>query len=189
MSSNGNVNLPNTFDLSELARRDYATVRGFRILIGGIGLAVAVLLVLDEVPWNPWYGGLSTDRSFNLVFFVPIIALCAWFVLAGSPGADLLTIAENGITLRYASGRRVCLPWDDPGFRLTLWRYDGSQDPLGTRNGTDSLITTIPLRNPIGAAVAEAILNEALARGMRIDQTRIGILGPRRTRLRIQAHH
>ncbi len=186
MSFTTGQNPPQTFDLSEPARLDYATAKGFRFLVAGIGLAVSIFLVLDEVPWSPWYGSFSSDRLFNLVFFGLVIGLCIWFVLSVGPGADSVTIASDGITLSYASGHRVRFAWDDPEFRLTLWKYGTSPVRTAGQVQTDSIVTMIPLRNPIPPTLTDVILSEGRARGMRIDETRIGILGPRRTRFRVR---
>lgn len=177
--------VPRSIDLSDIARNDYETARGFRYLVAGIGIALAILLIMDETPWSPLYTDISPDRTYNLISFVPVLALCLWFVLVTSPGATRLTITSDGITLDYAGGRHLKFHWNDPRLRLTIWRYDTSGGRLPRRVVTDSIITLIPLRNPVSPATADLILTEAGARGLRVQETRIGVLGPPRIRFRV----
>ena len=178
------------FGVSQESDREYGTFRGFRWTIGLIGLLVAVFLIARELPLIMSRQPLTLEDQFNLVFFPVLIAGAAYFVFATGPGAVAVAVSDDGIELRYRSGRRKFFRWGDLSFSLTLQRYSTTESTPRRQIYPDSILTRFPRSNPISPDAFDTIVAEATRRGLELTWRKISWQGPpARNKLRIRRTH
>jgi len=178
------------FDVSLESARDYRTLRGFRWMVGIIGLLVAGFLVARELLHFIAGQPLGLEDEFYLVFFPIMIAGMGSFVFATGPGAAAVVVSDDGIELRYRSGRRKVFRWDDPAFSLRLQRFSTTESTPHREIYFDSVLTRFPWANPVSAEAFDTIVAEASRRGLELTWRKISWQGPpARNKLRIRRTH